>query len=537
MIIDKNSQYDVLVVGAGLAGIISAISAAEEGLKVVICSSSNIFSGSSFYPGTWGLGLIGPDGKEDEESLINRIMEVGCDIPDKKIVKKLVENINPSIKYMESLGLKFLEAENKDEKEFIPCFDNKHRWWHGIIFEDVKKILSRRMDELGIIKYEKSEVMDIFFSGDRVSSALVNKNGEFEIIYFNSMVIATGGYGSLFRNKLTTDDVNGFGHYLALKSGCSLINMEFMQMMPGYVTPIKNTVFNEKTFKYVDILSDNKDIILGNREKELLELRSSYGPFTSRLDSKVIDILIVGEEKNSKNGALMKYSHAIKSNTPEFVVTYLKWLKDKKKIDVEDEFGVGIYAHAANGGIRVNENSVTEVNGLFACGEATGGMHGADRIGGLSTANGLVFGRIAGKSAADYAIKNRLNKIDKMKSAVIDGFNIINKKEIVKKMKNKMTESAMVVRSEEKLKEALGYMDELLDECAFSKSEKVDEISDSKRLVGKINIAKAVLMAELMRKESRGSHYREDYSETNPNMDMPIEITYHNGDIIAKFSN
>lgn len=83
--------------------------------------------------------------------------------------------------------------------------------------------------------------------------------------------------------------------------------------------------------------------------------------------------------------------------------TFATWLQDEHGIAPTDEMRVAMYAHAANGGIKIDKTAYTGVEGLYACGEATGGMHGADRIGGLSSANGIVFGRIAGASAAQAA--------------------------------------------------------------------------------------------------------------------------------------
>ena len=90
-------------------------------------------------------------------------------------------------------------------------------------------------------------------------------------------------------------------------------------------------------------------------------------------------------------------------DVPEFVQTFATWLQDEHGIAPTDEMRVAMYAHAANGGIKIDKTAYTGVEGLYACGEATGGMHGADRIGGLSSANGIVFGRITGTSAAQAA--------------------------------------------------------------------------------------------------------------------------------------
>ena len=195
----------------------------------------------------------------------------------------------------------------------------------------------------------------------------------------------------------------GIGHSLALAAGCTLVNMEFMQMMPGYITPAYKTVFNEKVFRFTRFSKADGSPLLTPEEAELLEIRSTHGPFTARLSSKAVDISLFREFMANERGCVATYCEEMKENPPEFVKVYFDWLLSAKGVSVDDPIHVGIFAHAANGGIRIWPDASTGVPGLFAAGEVTGGMHGADRIGGLSTANGLVVGTIAGESAAVYA--------------------------------------------------------------------------------------------------------------------------------------
>ena len=140
---------DVLVVGTGLAGIRGAISAAEEGRSVLLCTAGKLFSGSSFYPGTWGLGLIGPDGVGDEEDLIDSICTLGRGMADEPLVRTFVRGINPAVEELKAMGVRLKQAENKGQKDFIPCFDRKHRSWNGILFGSAREVFSRRLEELG----------------------------------------------------------------------------------------------------------------------------------------------------------------------------------------------------------------------------------------------------------------------------------------------------------------------------------------------------------------------------------------------------
>lgn len=119
------------------------------------------------------------------------------------------------------------------------------------------------------------------------------------------------------------------------------------------------------------------------------------------MTSRAIDLVI---DQAGAEGLALHYDFP-REDVPEFVQTFATWLQDEHGIAPTDEMRVAMYAHAANGGIKIDKTAYTGVEGLYACGEATGGMHGADRIGGLSSANGIVFGRIAGASAALAAQK------------------------------------------------------------------------------------------------------------------------------------
>ena len=127
--------------GAGIAGIIAAIEASNNGQKVIISSSSNIFSGSSFYPGTWGLGLIGPEDENDEEDLAKTIKEVGCNVVDEELVETFVKNINPSIDLLKEMGLSLKKLIIQEKKNSYHALTIKSRKLElGILFESAKKM-------------------------------------------------------------------------------------------------------------------------------------------------------------------------------------------------------------------------------------------------------------------------------------------------------------------------------------------------------------------------------------------------------------
>ena len=502
---------DVLVLGAGIAGISAAIAAGEQGVSVILACKGELFSGSSFYPGTWGLGLIGPENPEDEEDLVASILSVGCGMADETMVRSFVHGISPAIAHVEQMGVKLRKAQTgAGQKEYIPCFDHKHRAWNGLEFESCREIFTQKLQQLRVKILPDWEALELVKSEGRVCGAVFSNGEELRYIGSKTVILASGGYGSLFRHHLCTGDVEGLGQSLALDVGASLVNMEFMQIMPGYLAPAYGTIYNEKVFRFSHLEKDGRSILEGLSEENLLIQRSGHGPFTSRLSDMAVDLAI----HQAKTGVTVRYTSGLRENPPEFVKTYFDWLQAAKGLTMEDTITIDLFAHAANGGIRIDTQAFTGVPGLYAAGEVTGGMHGADRIGGLSTANGLVFGGQAGRSAASQ-VSNQIVPLKTVRF-VMEGAS--DAPTVFGKLQNLMTENAMVNRNETGLQETLRQVREMKQELALHPSDDIREITAARRLSGQLKTAEAVLSADILRKESRGSHHRKDYPKEDPSL-------------------
>ena len=536
MRLEYTKHCDVLVVGSGIAGIMAALAAAGAGRSVILASSGPVFSGSSFYPGTWGLGLIGPENEADQEDLVQSILEVGCGMADETMVRAFVAGIGPAIESVKAMGVQLKAAADQNQKDFIPCFDRKHRSWNGLLFDSMRQVFSRKMEESGVEQLPGCELLQLIKTGERVSGAVICQKGELAAVQCGALVLATGGYGGLFRDRLTTDDVAGAGQWLALEAGAELVNLEFMQMMPGYLSPCRKTIFNEKTFRYTRLTGpDGRDILENECDRQaLLECRSTHGPFTSRLASKRVDLAMVkAAQAAPEQGVTVTYGPQIRQDTPEFVRTYFDWLWEKKHLTMDDPVQIAPFAHAANGGVRIDANGFTGVPGLYACGEVTGGMHGADRIGGLSTANGLVFGKKAGESAAAFAAAQPAPKADG--PVEFDARIIPDQAGRRRQMQDVMSECGMVVRSGEALARGIERLDQLTEGCEFTGGSDAAQIAASRRLWSQLHLARAILSVQRMRTESRGSHYRADYPDRDPALEKRILVRMQNGTAQAAF--
>lgn len=502
---------DVLVIGSGIAGLCAAIEAARTGATVTVVCAGKTMSGSSFFPGTWGLGLIGPVNEDDEQDLIDTIQTVGGGVADPELVQTFVHGIPQAIEWLEQdLDVELQRpqsAESAQQKQFIPCFDHKTRMWRGLTRKPLEDALTTRIESLGIRLLPRHELIDLVedTDGKIVGATLYDRtNARLVPMAAKATIIAAGGTGGLFERSLTSADVLSSSQAIALVHGASLTNIEFMQMMPGFIEPKRNLVFNEKTWRYVHV--DQPVDIADGKLNDLLEQRSGYGPFTSRLASRAIDLAI---DQAGAEGLALHYDFP-REDVPEFVQTFATWLQDEHGIAPTDEMRVAMYAHAVNGGIKIDKTAYTGVEGLYACGEATGGMHGADRIGGLSSANGIVFGRIAGASAAQAA-QNAPEVAPKADIALPQyGIATTDAERLTRSLKHTMSTYCMINRTEAGLSKALQQLESLQDEAtALSKPHANDsEIAAFARLQSQIQLAQEMVKAMRKRTESLGSHYR-----------------------------
>ena len=273
---------DVLVVGAGIAGTQAALAAAQSGARVALASAGSTFSGSSFFAGTWGLGLIAPDGENDVDDLADAICEVGRGVADPALARVLAAGAGPAVARLQALGCELQEAGNAGERDFIPCFDRKHRSWHGLGRESYRAAMGAALAAAGVALLPHRELLDLVSSssqdGEKCVTGTVlydSEPNELQIIGAKAVVLATGGVGGLYRRTLTMPDVLGTAQAVALRHGARLVNPEFIQIMPGLTAPVRDVVFNERTFRYASV-----EGLDGRFTGELLDERAGHGPFT-----------------------------------------------------------------------------------------------------------------------------------------------------------------------------------------------------------------------------------------------------------------
>lgn len=396
MHIESESSFDVVVVGGGIAGCCAAIEAARAGASVCLVSASGVFSGSSFYPGTWGLGLVGPRDASDIDNMVEMILHVGRGAANAALVDSFVRGIPEAIAALEAMGVSLKRPANPDEPQYIPCFDHSLRMWRGLERDSMGRGFGRALCEGGVVRFDGCELLDIAMDGGCAHGALFFDRSvkRFRAVSCGAIVLAGGGVAGLYKRSLSALGNSATVQAIAVRCGARLVNLEFMQIMPGLVAPRRNIVFNEKAFRFARAWDASGEPIA----RDILEARSEHGPFSCERAGAPLDFAM---EACGDEG--MEIACDVGDGSPEFVRTFSEWLERECGVSASAPVRIAPYAHASNGGIAIDEHGSCGVPGLFAAGECTGGMHGADRIGGLASANALVFGRRAGVAAAKFA--------------------------------------------------------------------------------------------------------------------------------------
>jgi len=531
--VDSKIRTDVLVIGAGLAAVKAASVCAKKGINVVIAARGKLCSGSSFSPFTAALGCQCPipDDDTDREYFLEEINDVSCGMNSVECNRILIDEVWDRVRELPEIGIEYRLLD----RNRIACFAKRPRFiaiwenWSAVrqrlygIFSSMSNVVM--LEDIQIIKLLKKD-------GEVIGAAGVDSSGKLAAIFAKSVILATGGLGNIYRHNFNTGDVAGDGHILALDSGASLVNMEFMQFIPAFVTPTYKLIVGEPALYYCSgILDSSGNDVLSKylpgsvTPRQCISERSGHGPFTTRDNSRYFDLALMSEI--IKTGRLascrLVFDRAVYSDRGGTLQTYLNWLLHEKHIDItHEEMYAAPFYNASNGGVMIDEHCRTGVEGLFAAGETAGGIHGADRLGGNSTGSCLVFGKRAADSAARRAMASGstaelgneqiCDDIINTYSSAICTKSSVTPEEATERIKDLMWTYANVARSQKGLENALSEIEEM--SSSFNAAEFFAAAGGIEKAVSAYNsirLGKVLLNAMLLRRESRGPHNRVDF--------------------------
>lgn len=535
MIVMEQTFYQILsadaaIIGGGLAALTAARTCAEAGLSVVMIVKRELCSGSSFYPLTSGLGFQTTGDGDDRNWFFEELQESGAGMQDDRLAQIYIDESRKRIADLDSLGIPyFVRTDSKKA-----CFAKRVR--HCLRLIELQKsrmsIAEKFYQASNVTVLEYCDAVTLIKENDRVAGVVAaDERSRLYYVKAGAVLLASGGYGGLYKHSLNSADVIGAGQAMALKAGCVLVNMEFIQFIPGVISPTYKLLFSETSLRYGEGLfnKDGEDILRkylpeGISEQECIALRSGHGPFTNKDSSRYFDIAMMSEilKTGEDCGFRIQYSPEMFRTDDFHIRDYLALCRNNHVNLENDSLWIAPFGHAANGGVWINEHAQTTVEGLYAAGEVSGGLHGADRHGGNSTGNCLVFGH----RAAEAMIQNQPKSVtgcsenEAMEQYLAEihtgGSGSVLPEEAMTEIRDTLWKTCNVVRSGAVLNEALSQVEQLRSTYNAAVLIRAGEsIKKAVSVSHALTTAEAVLRAADGRKESRGSHYRQDYPEQN----------------------
>lgn len=365
----------------------------------------------------------------------------------------------------------------------------------------------------------------------------------FVYIKATSIVMATGGFTSIFKRSLSARAGAGNIHAVLLSHGLCMSNLEFMQIVPAFHSNHAPIICNRNMFKWAEFYADDTLIHPQHTgDKDLLEHRSQYSPFTSRLSSKSFDIQLAYQSLNHQLSLL--YTR-LPNRLPQSVLNYINMLK-ASKLSMHKRLNFDLCAYTSNGGVVIDSHALARtacnqnIKGLFAAGEIAAGMQGADRLGAMSSTSCIVFGQISGFEAATYARAQQEHKpldstntrdvyIDSRthtlytEQAQLSLCASAQAPQVEETLHMLMTQQCFLIKDAPSCKRALSSITYLHKVLASTKEPTTQyrDVMYTLAVQQQLIIAKMFILASLKRNESRGSFYRSDFPKRSSSMAFP----------------
>lgn len=544
-----NYTTDVLIIGGGAAACRAALSAADAGAQVILASKRPpAQAGATSYPVAEmaGYNAGDPSCAGNVERHYQDIMTAGQGMADPEVAATLAAYAPQTIRQLEEWGVPF-EKEEDGYYVFKSCFSSQPRTHvirgHGepIIRAMLHQIRLRSQ----ITLFDDITIVKLLTDGSACCGAWgFCADGTEVTITAGAVVLATGGASQVFERNLNPADVSGDGYRMAFEIGAELVNMEFLQIGIGFSHPVVN-IFNGYIWEGMPVLRNcygqeflSSGLPEGLSAENVMHEHRRHFPFSTSDCSRFLEIAIhreISEGRGSKNGGViadLRHMRDAQVNAlPDDCGIHHMWpiareYMLRRGVDLlKQPVEICCFAHAVNGGVRINANASSTVPGLYAAGETAGGPHGADRLGGNMMVTCQVFGAIAGINAAQYAMLHARKLPDDLQAQIETEKSLLHKNvnaaSVLEHLHHCTQRHLLVSRTENGLKTVLHTVGELQNEL-LSAPDTDDLHIENNALLSQLFTAKMMAAAALRRTESRGSHHRADYPEKDPMQEKAI---------------
>ncbi len=553
-------EHDVLVVGAGGAGIRAAIECAKQGMNTGMISKSLLGKAHTVMAeGGMAAALGNVDSRDNWKIHFRDTMRGGKFLNQWRMAELHAKEAPDRVRELEDMGAVFDRTEDGliNQRNF-----GGHRYPRLAHVGDRTGLeMIRTLQDFcihqGIAIHMECIALDVLKNNGKVSGLVAywRETGRFVIFKAKAIIFATGGAGRAWSVTSNSWEYTGDGLAMAYRAGAELMDLEFTQFHPtGMIWPpsVKGILVTEGVRGEGGILLNNKnERFMFNYipEKFASETADTIEEADRWLDGDkearrppelltrdVVAKAIMNEVKEgrgSKNGgayldiASRQSAEHIKKKLPSMYHQF----KELAEVDITaDPMEVGPTLHYFMGGIKVDhETQSTNVPGLYACGECAAGLHGANRLGGNSLSDLLVFGKLSGDYASKYCQKNRLESTSEqeIENIIRNATDILNKEEgknpflIHENLQKIMNNHVGIVREEKELIEGIEKIETLKVDIQEVKAHPASQYNPGWNaaidLSNIIIASEAVAKSALIREESRGGHTRLDYPDETKN--------------------
>jgi succinate dehydrogenase / fumarate reductase flavoprotein subunit len=537
----ETHEHDVLIIGAGGAGLRAAIEGLTAGARVAVVSKSLLGKAHTVMAeGGIAAAMANVDKADNWKIHFRDTMRGGKLLNNWRMAQLHAQEAPDRVRELEQWGALFDRTSDGDILQRAFGGHTFKRLCHvgdrtGL---EMIRTLQDRGVQMGFDVFMECTIIRLLTDGKRVVGAFGywREQGRFVVLKAKAVVIATGGIGKAYRITSNSWEYTGDGMALAYDAGADLLDMEFVQFHPtGMVWPpgVQGILVTEAV--------RGEGGILRNKNGE--RFMEKYDP--KRMELSTRDVVArsiyteVREGRGSEHGgAYLDISHKPAEYVKQKLPSMYHQFKELADVDItKGPMEVGPTCHYVMGGIRVEaETAAASLPGLFAAGEAAAGLHGGNRLGGNSLSDLLVFGRRAGLAASAYANKAQAASIDdgqiaeaeRDMLAPFDRSEGENPYSVHRDLQETMQNLVGIFRIEEDMNKAMTNLEKLKERAARVRVEGSRLFNPgwhlSRDLRSMLTVSEAVARCALARKESRGAHSRIDY----PKLDEQVWGKQHN---------
>ncbi|ARN56609.1 L-aspartate oxidase [Sedimentisphaera salicampi] len=516
----KHLFTDVIVVGSGISGLRAALEAAKS-CNVTVVSKRSLTK-SNTWAAQGGIAAVMKEGDSPEKHTKDTL-DAGCGLCREASVQKVVAETPELIDELHKWGTEFDLNDSGEIAATLEAGHSASRVAHAFGDSTGKAISQTLLKKAS--EHPRITLMEDFFTIDIVTGENgkcsgiygLNSRNDLELIWANSVILATGGAGRLYRETTNPSVATGDGIAMAFRAGAELADMEFIQFHPTtlYVAGATRALVSEALRGEGGVLvdSNNSRFMFDYDERAELAPRDIVSRSIIKQIRKTNTTHVFLDVRHFEKGFFQRRFPYIFSFLKEFDI-------DPEK----DLIPVRPSAHYMIGGIQTDQNAAASIPGLFACGEcAATGLHGANRLASNSLAEGLVFGREAGRNAAGGLQENGSeNEFSKIKYDIeVSDRSMLDTADIRNSLRALMWRNVGISRKEQTLRETI----EIIQFWQRYVMDKVFDAAEGWECQNMLTTALLMANSALERKESRGVHFREDFPEPAENFEKHISVS------------